>query len=233
MNEEAINNIAELEQKLNIKFNNKDLLHKAFVHRSYLNENKIAEESNERLEFLGDAVLELVVTEYLFEKYQKDEGELTAIRSALVRGRHLSEIAETLGIYDCLFLSIGERKSSDKARGLILANALEALIGAIYLDQGYDAVKDFIISHIASRVEKILEEKLYIDSKSELQERVQEKDKVTPHYKVLKEEGPDHNKIFTSAVYIADEQVATGEGSSKNSAEQAAASAALKKLFAQ
>ncbi len=231
MNEEIVKNIEGLEKKLKIKFKNRELLHKAFVHRSYLNENKIAEESNERLEFLGDAVLELVVTEYLFEKYQKNEGELTAIRSALVRGRHLSEIADSLKIYDCLFLSIGEKKSSEKAKGLILANALEAFIGAIYLDQGYEVVKNFIISNIASHVEKILEEKLYIDSKSELQEKIQERDKVTPHYRVMKEEGPDHNKIFTSAVYIDDELVATGQGSSKNTAEQAAAYAALDKLF--
>jgi len=227
MDEQITKNIEELEKKTGLKFKNKGLLINAFVHRSYLNENNLAQESNERLEFLGDAVLELVVTEYLFEKYKKNEGELTAIRSALVRGKNLSEIAQELNIFECLFLSIGERKSSEKAKGLILANALEAFIGAIYLDLGYEKVKEFIITNILSKVEKVLEEKLYIDSKSELQERIQEHDKVTPHYRVLKEEGPDHNKKFTSAVFVGEKQIATGEGSSKNAAEQDAATKAL------
>lgn len=230
MDENILANIAALEKKIGLKFKNHDLLNKAFVHRSYLNENNIAEESNERLEFLGDAVLELVVTEYLFEKYQKNEGELTAIRSALVRGKNLSEIAGTLGIFDCLFLSAGERKSSEKAKGLILANALEALIGAIYLDQGYEKAQKFILTHIASKADLVLKDKLYIDAKSELQERIQELQKITPHYRVLKEEGPDHNKKFTSGVYIGDQLVAEGNGSSKNAAEQDAASNALNQL---
>ena len=231
MDEEIVKYIEKLEEKIGVRFKDRALLNKAFVHRSYLNENQAANESNERLEFLGDAVLELVITEYLYGKYQKNEGELTAIRSALVRGKHLSEIADELNLYECLFLSIGERKSSEKARGLILANALEALIGAMYLDQGYDIVEKFIIEYIAKRVEYILEEKLYIDSKSELQEKIQERDKVTPHYNVVKEEGPDHNKIFTSAVYISDDLIATGQGGSKNLAEQSAAKNAMDKLF--
>jgi ribonuclease-3 len=231
MNEDIIKNIKKIEKKFSLKFKNPDLLIKAFVHRSYLNENNLAEESNERLEFLGDAVLELVITEYLFEKFDKNEGELTAIRSALVRGKNLSKIAKELELDDCLFLSIGEKKSSEKAKDLILANTLEAFIGAIYLDLGYDIVRTFIIEHVASKVDFILEEKLYIDSKSELQEKIQETDKVTPHYRVLKEEGPDHNKKFTSGVYVADELIATGDGSSKNAAEQEAARLALQKLY--
>lgn len=227
MDKEIVCNIEELEKRTGLKFKNRDLLLNAFVHRSYLNENQGAKESNERLEFLGDAVLELVITEYLFAKYQKNEGELTAIRSALVRGKNLSEIADKLGLFQCLFLSIGEKKSSEKTKGLILANALEAFIGAIYLDQGLDVVSKFIIANIGEDVDKVLKDKLYIDSKSELQEKIQEKNKVTPHYRVLKEIGPDHNKIFTSGVYVADELIAKGEGSSKNAAEQDAAREAL------
>lgn len=228
MDENVVSNIEDLEKRINLKFKNKDLLLNAFVHRSYLNENNIVKESNERLEFLGDAVLELVITEYLFGKYQKNEGELTAIRSALVRGKNLSEIAKDLNLYDCLFLSIGERKSSDKAKSLILANAVEALIGAIYLDLGYEKVKEFIINNIATKIDVVMEEKLYIDSKSELQEKMQETEKQTPYYRVLKEEGPDHNKKFTSGVYVGEKLVAKGEGSSKNLAEQDAAENALK-----
>jgi len=230
MDEDIVKNIKALEKKICINFKDQNLLMKAFVHRSYLNENNIAEESNERLEFLGDAVLELVITEYLYEKYKKDEGELTAIRSALVRGRNLSEVATEVGLYDCLFLSIGEKKSSEKAKSLILANALEALIGAIYLDLGYEVVKEFIVKNIASKADTILEDKLYIDSKSELQEKIQETQKITPHYRVLSEEGPDHNKKFTSGVYVGEELIAKGIGSSKNSAEQDAASKALEVL---
>jgi len=230
MDEDVKSNIDNLEKKLGLEFENHDLLLNAFVHRSFLNENNIAKESNERLEFLGDAVLELVITEYLYSKYDKNEGELTAIRSALVRGKNLSLIAQELNLYDCLFLSIGERKSSEKAKSLILANALEALIGAIYLDCGYEKVKDFIIKNIAKRIDIVMEEKLYIDSKSELQEKAQENEKLTPHYKVLSEEGPDHNKKFTSGVYFGDKLIAKGVGSSKNLAEQDAAQNALKEI---
>ncbi len=231
MDDQIITNLKKLEKQIEVKFKNHDLLIKSFVHRSYLNENNSAKESNERLEFLGDAVLELIITEFLYEKYKKNEGELTAIRSALVRGKNLSDIADELGLYDYLLLSIGEKKSSQKARGLILANTLEALIGAIYLDQGYDVAQKFIIDNIAKNVETVLKEKLYIDSKSELQEKVQEIHKLTPHYKVTNEDGPDHNKNFTSGVFVGEDLVTEGEGSSKNLAEQDAATKALTKLF--
>jgi len=231
MENKTTNNIQKLAKDLKLNFDNPDLLVQAFIHRSFLNENKTNQESNERLEFLGDAVLELIITEYLYEKYKKNEGELTAIRSALVRGKNLSEIADKLSLFDCLFLSIGEKKSSAKARSLILANTLEALIGAIYLDQGYVSAKEFILKYVASTIETVMKEKLYIDSKSELQEKAQEIDKITPHYRVLKEEGPDHNKKFTCGVYIGDKLIAKGQGSSKNTAEQDAAKGALVDLF--
>ncbi|MFH1855529.1 MAG: ribonuclease III [bacterium] len=231
MNKEIMTKLEGLEKEMGIDFKNKQLLNKAFVHRSFLNENNTANESNERLEFLGDAVLELIITEFLYEKYKKNEGELTAIRSALVRGKNLSDIADTLGLYDYLLLSIGEKKSSQKAKSLILANTLEALIGAIYLDQGYETAKQFIIENVASNVDTVLRERLYIDSKSELQEKVQEIHKLTPHYKVIKEKGPDHNKNFTSGVFVGEDLVTEGEGSSKNLAEQDAATKALVKLF--
>jgi len=230
VNKIVVKNIEKFEKKIGIKFNNKNLLNNAFIHRSYLNESKISEESNERLEFLGDAVLELVITEYLFLNYKKNEGELTAIRSALVRGKNLSEIAKELELYECLFLSVGERKSSEKAKDLILANTLEALIGAIYIDSGYEKAKKFIISTIAKKVHQVLEDKLYIDAKSELQEKVQERDKLTPHYRLIKEEGPDHNKTFVTGIYIGEKFIAQGQGSSKNIAEQDAAHHALEIL---
>lgn len=215
-----------------VRFNNPELLLNSFVHRSYLNENSHFKlESNERLEFLGDAVLELVVTEYLFATYQKPEGELTAIRSALVRGKHLSEIADKIGLFEHILLSQGETTGSEKSKSLIMANAFEAFIGAIYLDQGYDAVKKFIKDNVISKTEEIINDKSYVDAKSEFQELVQEKYKVTPHYKVLDQSGPDHNKKFISGVYIDADLICKGEGLSKNQAEQDAAQLALDKLF--
>lgn len=201
----------------------------AFVHRSYLNETSdTGLAHNERLEFLGDAVLELVSTEFLYNKFEdKTEGDLTALRSALVRGRNLSEIGEKLEIFECLLLSKGESKTTGKARGLILANTIEAIIGAIYLENGLGEAKSFIQKYILSNIDDIISDKLYVDPKSSFQEKVQEKDKVTPHYKVIEEEGPDHNKQFKSAVYIGKTLVTTGTGASKNQAEQDAARAAL------
>ena len=226
--------IKDFLSKIKIDPKDTNLYLNAFVHRSYLNENpgfKI--DNNERLEFLGDAVLELSVTKYLFDKYsEKPEGELTALRSALVRGKNLSEISLNLGILDQLMLSAGEKRASDKAKGLILANALEALIGAIYLDHGFEIADTFISEKIiAKNIEKIIEEKLYIDAKSEFQEKVQEKYKITPRYSVIEESGPDHDKIFVSGVYIGEKLVARANGSSKNLAEQNAASEALEKIF--
>jgi len=222
------NKIEVLLAKLKIQPRNFSVFENAFVHRSYLNENKsFKHESNERLEFLGDAVLELSATEYLYKKYNFKEGELTSLRSALVRGNNLSHVAKELGLYECLYLSSGERKSSGKAKDLILANTLEALIGAIYLDLGMEVATKFIKEMILKHVEKILNEKLYIDPKSDFQEKVQETYKETPRYETLSESGPDHNKIFVSGVYISDRLIAKGEGSSKSEAEQKAAECAL------
>jgi len=224
--------ILKLAGKLSLDLKDPEVFENAFVHRSYLNEHpKFYLDNNERLEFLGDAVLELVTTRYLYDKFQKPEGELTALRSALVRGKNLSEVAKGLGVEECLYLSSGEAQGAQKAKSLILANALEAIIGSIYLDLGYESARSFIENNILKLTDKIIDEKLYIDAKSSFQEKVQEKFKVTPQYKVLEQSGPDHNKEFTSAVFLAEELVATGKGSSKNSAEQEAAKAALEKLF--
>lgn len=220
--------LTEIEQQLDIHFTNKDLLRQVFVHRSYLNENSGFDlDHNERLEFLGDAVLELVVTEYLYQNYPNPEGELTNWRSALVRGVMIAEIAGEIGMGDYLFLSRGEQKSGGKARQLILANTFEAFIGALYLDSGYDAAKAFIQKHLLVRLPEILEKKLYMDPKSRLQELSQEKWGVTPNYKVLAEAGPDHAKSFTIGVYVESKLMGEGSGSSKQNAEQAAASNAL------
>jgi len=232
MNDEIQEELEKFAETIGLKFENYDLLLNAFIHRSYLNENHKANlESNERLEFLGDAVLELVVTEYLYATYQKPEGELTAIRSALVRGKHLSEIAQSIGLFDNILLSQGEKSGSEKSQSLIMANAFEALVGAIYLDQGYDAVKQFILKNVISKTQEIINSKLYVDAKSEFQEKVQEKFKFTPNYKVLDESGPDHNKKFICGVFIDGSLVAKGEGMSKNQAEQDAAQIALDKTF--
>jgi ribonuclease-3 len=216
---------------LDIRFDNPEKFNKSFIHRSYLNENKSSDlESNERLEFLGDAVLELVVTKYLFENFDYPEGELTALRSALVRGKNLSDIAESIGVHDCIFLSEGERKNTGKARSLILANTLEAIIGNIYLEFGLDKAAKIINELVITRLDEIIKNKLYIDSKSYLQEMVQESRKITPSYRVLGQDGPDHAKQFTVGVYIEEELVATGEGESKNKAEQQAASQAIENI---
>lgn len=225
------NNLAELEQKLGVDFTNKDLLRQVFVHRSYLNENTGFDlDHNERLEFLGDAVLELVVTEYLYKHYNNPEGELTNWRSALVRGVMLAEIAQGLAIGDYLFLSRGEQKSGGKARQLILANTFEAFIGALYLDKGYEAAQEFIHTNLVIRIDDIITNKLYMDPKSRLQETSQEKTGFTPSYKVVSESGPDHAKNFTVGVSIDSKMVGEGSGSSKQSAEQAAANNALENL---
>lgn len=217
------------EASIGQQFNNKELLKQAFIHRSYLNENKTLKlEHNERLEFLGDAVLELVITDYLYKKYpEKAEGELTAYRSSLVNSNTLSEVAEKLGVNAFLLLSKGEAKDTGRARQYILANTFEAIVGAIYLDQGYDASAKFIESQLFGLIDEIVENKKFIDSKSHFQEAAQERTGVTPSYKLIKEVGPDHNKIFTVGVYLRDELIMTGEGKSKQEAEQAAAAKAL------
>jgi len=213
-----------------IKFKNKDLLQQAFIHRSYINENPGSKlKHNERLEFLGDAVLELSVTRYLFDSYPNPEGELTCWRAALVNSKMLSEVAARLNFNDYLFLSKGEKHDTGRARQFILANTLEAIMGAIYLDQGYDAVDKFIKDNIIKELPKILEEKLYMDPKSHFQEQSQSKMGITPNYESIKEEGPDHNKSFEVGVYLDKELVAKGKGPSKQAAQEAAAKAGLKK----
>ncbi len=218
-----------LETNIGITFKNKDLLKQAFIHRSYLNENRTVKlEHNERLEFLGDAVLELVITDYLYKKYpEKNEGDLTAYRSSLVNSNTLSDVAEKIGLNPFLLLSKGEAKDTGRARQFILANTFEALVGAIYIDQGYDSANTFIASQLFGLIEEIIEKNKYIDSKSKFQEQAQEKVGITPAYKLIKETGPDHNKIFTVGVYLREDLVVTGDGKSKQEAEQDAAEKAL------
>jgi len=224
-------NFAILEKKLQLEFKNRDLLVEAFCHRSYLNEHPdFPLPHNERLEFLGDAVLELIVTEYLYKKYpEKNEGELTNWRAALVNAKILGELAKELGFNDFLLLSKGEEKETGKARLYILANTFEALIGAIYLDQGYEVAKNFVEKNlIKKKLPEIIEKGLFKDPKTRFQEEAQERIKITPTYKVLEEWGPDHAKHFIVGVFLGDELIAKGEGTSKQEAEEEAAKNALK-----
>jgi len=222
-------NFSSLEKKLNLNFKNKDLLIQAFCHRSYLNENPdFYLHHNERLEFLGDAVLELIVTEYLYQKYpKKSEGELTNWRAALVNAKILSDSAKDLDFNDFLLLSRGEGKELGKARQYILANTFETIIGAIYLDQGYQACQNFIKKHLIIKLPEIIEKGLFKDAKSRFQEGAQEKVGVTPTYKVLEEWGPDHAKNFIIGVFLNNELVGKGGGSSKQEAEEQAAKNAI------
>lgn len=219
----------ELQSKIGVAFKNLEFYKMAFTHRSFLNENRhLARDHNERLEFLGDAVLELVATEYLFENYKDSpEGELTNWRSALVRGENLARIARSLDLGKELFLSKGEESSGGRDKNFLLANTLEALIGAIYLDHGFGVAKRFIEKFLLVHLEEIIRRGLHIDAKSKFQEISQEKVSITPVYKVLKESGPDHNKTFVMGAYLNDELIAEGSGSSKQEAEQAAAAKAL------
>ena len=212
-----------------VTFKDKNLLKQAFIHRSYLNENRGSKlEHNERLEFLGDAVLELAVTNYLYKKYpEKNEGDLTAYRSALVNSVTISAAAEKIGMNSFLLLSKGEAKDTGRARQFILANTFEAFVGAIYLDQGYEAAEGFISRQLFDLIDDIVANRSFIDSKSLFQEQAQERVGVTPSYKLMKENGPDHGKIFTVGVFLRDDLVVTGEGKSKQEAEQVAAQKAL------
>jgi ribonuclease-3 len=218
------------EKKLGLKFKNKDLLIQAFCHRSFLNENPQFHLShNERLEFLGDAVLELVITHYLYQTYpEKSEGELTNWRAALVNAKMLGSVAKGLGFNDFLLLSKGEAKEIGKARQYILANTFEALIGAIFLDQGYEVCREFIKKYLIVKLPEIIEKGLFKDAKSRLQEEAQERWGITPTYKVLEEWGPDHAKHFIVGVFLGEELITKGQGSSKQEAEEEAAKAALK-----
>jgi ribonuclease-3 len=218
-----------LQEKLGIRFKDKKLLMQAFIHRSYLNENSnIGMGHNERLEFLGDAVLELIVTDHLFRSYpDAPEGELTAYRSSLVNTNIIGQRALDLGFIEYLLLSKGESRDIGKARLHILANTFESFIGALYLDQGYDAAKLFVEKHLFPELEKIIAQKLWRDAKSLVQEKAQEVYKVTPSYKVMTESGPDHDKRFVIGLYFGKDLVAQGKGKSKQEGEQSAARAAL------
>jgi len=220
----------ELAKNLKINFNDLGILENSLIHRSFLNEHrswKLA--SNERLEFLGDAVLELIVTDYLFHNFSNEEGELTNWRAALVSAESLAPVAEKIHLEKYLFVGRGEQKNR-RSKLNIMADALEALIGAIYLDQGLDKAEIFIRQNIISKLPNILENELFVDAKTALQERAQREWKITPDYKVVKEGGPDHNKWFEIGVYINKKLMGKGRGSSKQKAEKEAARAAMEKL---
>ncbi|MCF7843909.1 ribonuclease III [Candidatus Gracilibacteria bacterium] len=223
--------LEEFKKHNNLEFKNKSLLEQAFIHRSFINENpRSGLEHNERLEFLGDAVLELIVTEYLYKKYPNhNEGDLTAYRSALVNAVTLGELADSLSFNDMLKLSKGEAKDVSRARSSILADAYEAFVGAYYLDQGYKSVEEFITKTLLVKTEDIIKRGLYKDAKSFTQEKSQEIFGVTPSYSVLSEEGPDHDKIFRVGIYFGEDLIAEGEGKSKQEAETSAARNALEK----
>lgn len=219
----------EIEKILQIKINNPEIFLSSFTHRSYLNENRSFHlPHNERLEFLGDAVLELAATEYLYRNYPHPEGELTNFRSALVNYKILSEIAKRLGFEKHLLMSKGEAKDTGRARQVILANCIEAVIGAMYLDCGYQVTTNFVAREILVELPRIIEGETYLDPKSRLQEIIQEKRGITPTYSVVSETGPDHNKTFVVAAMVGAEEMGRGTGPSKQEAEIAAAENSLK-----
>jgi ribonuclease III len=221
--------LEKLQKILKVTFADTKVLLSAITHRSYLNEHREATwDHNERLEFLGDAVLELVVTDFLFFKYpEKPEGELTAVRAALVNTVSLAGASERLGVNDFLLMSKGEAKDVGRARQYILANAFEACIGAIYIDQGYDAAKDFIAERLFEKTEEIVRKRLWQDAKSRFQELSQEHASVTPTYETVGQSGPDHDRVFTVGVFLRHEKIAEGIGRSKQEAEQQAAERAI------
>jgi ribonuclease III len=230
MTERNLNeDLKALQAVLGVTFTEPNLLLSAVTHRSYLNEHREAAwEHNERLEFLGDAVLELVITDFLFKTYpDKPEGELTAVRAALVNTNSLAAASEQLGVNKYLLMSKGEAKDEGRARQYILANVFEACIGAIYLDQGYEAARDFIAGRLFGNTENIVKKRLWQDPKSRFQELAQEKASITPTYDTVSQDGPDHDRIFTVGVFLRHEQVALGKGRSKQEAEQQAAAAAI------
>jgi ribonuclease III len=221
--------LKQLQELLEVTFSDPFLLLSAVTHRSYLNEHKEASwEHNERLEFLGDAVLELVVTDHLYKKYpEKPEGELTAVRAALVNTNSLAAASEIMGINKYLLMSRGESKDEGRARLYILANVFEACIGALYLDQGYDAAQNFIAKRLFSNTDNIVKKRLWQDAKSRFQELSQEKASITPTYDTISQDGPDHDRVFTVGVFLRHEKVGEGKGRSKQEAEQQAASDAI------
>jgi len=217
-------------EKLDLSFKSLELLEEALTHRSYLNENRMSKAHNERLEFLGDAVLELATTRFLYDKFpEKPEGDLTSYRAALVNTYSISEVAQQLGVNDMLLLSKGEKRDTGRARQIILANAFEALLGAIYLDQGYDAADTFVRKHLFPKLDSVLKEKSWQDAKSRFQEASQEKAGATPHYRTIDETGPDHDRQFTVGAFVGSEEVSRGKGKSKQEAEQDAAKKGLTK----
>ncbi|MBR3115665.1 ribonuclease III [Candidatus Saccharibacteria bacterium] len=216
-------------EKLGFAFNDINLLVVALTHRSYVNEHKSAHEHNERLEFLGDAVLELVSSDYLYRNYDYPEGVMTAIRAALVRTESIGDAGKELGYEPLVRLSRGEAHGSERAHDVILADCFEAVIGAIYLDQGYEAAREFIAKHILSKTDTVIEEGLWRDPKSYVQELAQKEDGITPVYKTLKEEGPDHDKTFTVGLYVGGSLKGVGTGHSKQEAQTAAAREGVKK----
>ncbi len=223
--------LQDFQTRIGVQFTDESLLERAFIHRSYLNEHpKLGLEHNERLEFLGDAVLELVVTDYLYRTFPNPEGDLTNWRSALVKTESLAAVAEKLEIAQHFKLSRGESKGNARSHALISANAVEAIIGAVYLDQGYDAAKIFITDNVIARLDEILKTGTWVDPKSKFQELAQEQYGLTPHYKVLEENGPDHDKVFTIGIYVGDKLFGKGQGSSKQAGQQAAAQTALESL---
>lgn len=226
-------NLEQLEKKLNYVFINKSLAHQALVHKSYMKErprNAEITQHNERLEFLGDAVLELVSTEFLFLNHEENEGILTAVRSSLVNARNLSVIGARLKLPENIYLSRGERGDEGKAKEMIVADALEALIGALYLDGGYEVAKKFILEHIMVDATEIFENQAFKDPKTELQEYLQEKFKITPQYEIIETFGKDHEKEFLVSVCKETEKLAEGRGASKQKAETEAAIKALEIL---
>ena len=225
-------NPEDLEKRIGVKFKNKDLLTEALTHRSYLNEYpKWRLPHNERLEYLGDAVLELTVSEELFRKFPtQPEGRLTVLRAALVNYQILAKVAESIALDDYILMSRGEKKDTGRAREVILANAMEALIGAIYLDQDFKKIKSFVEKFVMRNLEGVLKSGSYKDAKSELQEIVQERLKITPTYRVLGESGPAHQRLFKMGVYFGEKLIADGEGAAKQDAELEAARSALAKL---
>lgn len=229
----SANDLEKLQKRLGVKFKKEELLKQALVHRSYLNEHPDFKMwHNERLEFLGDAVLEIVVTEFLYLNFpDTPEGDLTNWRASLVNAHMLYQVARELGIEECLYLSKGEsRDKNKKSRQFILANAVEAIIGAIYLDQGIGVAQEFILKNVVSKLDEILRNQSYLDPKSRFQEKAQEMRGITPHYQILDEKGPDHAKIFTVGLYLDEEQIMTGQGSSKQEAQVDAATKGLKKM---
>lgn len=224
--------LAGFQKTISVSFNNEALLKEALTHRSYLNEDTTwSPQHNERLEFLGDAVLELITTDYLFKTYpQYDEGRLTSVRAALVNYQNLASVARNINLEGVLKMSKGEAKDIGRAREVILANACEALLGAMYLDNGYDTTKEFVTKHVLCDAESVIENNLDKDAKSSFQELAQERFKVTPRYDVIEEYGPDHKKVFRVGVFLDTKEIAQGEGLSKQDAEIEAAKKALHAL---